>query len=241
MVLNTDLRILTVNQAFTTSFKLSQEEVDGNFLYEIGNGMFDLPVLREQLRKMTVKNTWVQDFGLEHSFPGLGNKNLLINAMRMSGDNGKNPRILLAIEDITEGSTAKRALFVSEDGLREAQSRLAVALEAAQMGFWDIDLRGNILKRSPRFDQLLRLDPDLSHWDIRLAGQHLLAEDRLAFTESLGRVGEDGRINFSGRVQHEDGIRQIRLFGKMFTDGERRPIRASGVIFDITDQHNMEE
>jgi two-component system CheB/CheR fusion protein len=240
MVLNTDLRILTVNQAFTASFKLGQDEVDGNFLYEIGNGMFDLPVLREQLRKMTVKNTWVQDFGLEHSFPGLGNKNLLINAMRMSGDSGKKPRILLAIEDITEGSTAKRALFVSEDGLREAQSRLAVALEAARMGFWDIDLRSNLLKRSSRFDQLLGIDPHLSQWDLHLAGQHVLGADRQAFLKALDWTGENGRINFTGRVRHEDGTRRIRLFGKVFYDGEQRPIRATGVIFDLSDQPNEE-
>src|SRR5262249_17863816 len=134
MVLNTDLRVLTVNHSFTSIFKLTQEEVEGNYLYELGNGMFDLPILREQLRKLAVKNTWMQDFGIEHVFPGLGNKNLLLNAMRMSSDGGKKTRILLAIEDATEGSTAKKALFASEDGLREAQSRLAVALEAAQMG-----------------------------------------------------------------------------------------------------------
>jgi len=241
MVLNTDLRILTVNHAFTGIFRLGQEEVEGNYLYEIGSGMFDLPQLLEQLRKMTTKLSWLQDFELEHVFPGLGNKNLLLNAMRMSGDGGRKTRILLAIEDITEGYTAKKTLYATEDGLREAQSRLAVALEAAQMGFWDVDLRNNELKRSPRYDQLMRQDPQQQQWDIRLGQQYLLEEDRPGFLEALTTMTAKGQFNFTGRVLHEDGVRWIRLFGKVFYDNQGRASRAAGVIIDISEEKYLEK
>jgi len=241
MVLNTDLRVLTVNQAFSAIFRVGKEDVEGNYLYEIGAGMFDLPMLLEQLRKMTTKHSWLQDFALEHVFPGLGNKNLLLNAMRMSGEGGKKTRILLAIEDITEGYTAKKALYATEDGLREAQSRLAVALEAAQMGFWDVDLRSNELKRSPRYDQLMRQDPQQQHWDIRLGQQYLLEEDRPAFVEALSAMTARGQVNFTGRVLHEDGIRWIRLFGKVFYDNQGRANRAAGVIVDISEEKYIEK
>lgn len=241
MVLNTDLRILTVNNAFAGIFRLGQEEVEGNYLYEIGTGMFDIPLLLEQLRKMTAKHSWLQDFELDHIFPGLGNKNLALNAMRMTGDGGKKTRILLAIEDITEGYTTKKALYATEDGLREAQSRLAVALEAAAMGFWDVDLRNNELKRSPRYDQLMRQDPQQQQWDIRLGQQYLLEEDRPAFVEALTTMTAKGQVNFVGRVLHEDGIRWIRLFGKVFYDKEGRAARAAGVIVDISDEKYIEK
>ncbi len=118
MVLNTDLRILTVNQAFYTTFRLGQDELEGNFLYEVGNGMFDLPELRTQLKKMMSRNTWFQDFEIEHTFMVIGNKKLLINATRMAGEAGKKARILVAMEDITEGHTAKKALYASEERFR---------------------------------------------------------------------------------------------------------------------------
>lgn len=101
LVLNTDLRVLTVNHAFTNLFKLSVDDSEGNYLYDVGNGMFDLPELRDYLKKMATRNTWLQDFEIEHTFSGLGNKKLLINAMRIANEPGKRARILLAIEDIT--------------------------------------------------------------------------------------------------------------------------------------------
>lgn len=102
MVLDTDLRVLTINNAFAGIFRLDAGEVEGNYLYEIGDRMFDLPRLLEQLRKMTTKQSWLQDFELEHVFGGLGNKNLSLNALRMAADGGRKTRILLAIEDITQ-------------------------------------------------------------------------------------------------------------------------------------------
>jgi two-component system CheB/CheR fusion protein len=99
VVLNTDLRILTVNYAFYATFRLGQEEVEGNYLYEVGNSMFDIPELRCQLKKTVAKSGGFQNFELKHTFPGIGSKVLFLNAMRMNGDSGKRARILLAIED----------------------------------------------------------------------------------------------------------------------------------------------
>jgi two-component system CheB/CheR fusion protein len=99
VVLNTDLRILTANYAFFATFHLTQDEVEGYYLYEIGGSMFDIPELRSQMRKTAAKNDSFQDFRLTHSFPGLGSKILMLNAMRMTGESGRKSRILLAIED----------------------------------------------------------------------------------------------------------------------------------------------
>ena len=101
LVLNADLRILTANNAFYTTFRLAQDEVEGNYLYGIGNSMFDIPELRSQLKKTTAKNDSFQDFELKHTFEALGNKVLMLNAMRMTGETSRKARILLAIEDIS--------------------------------------------------------------------------------------------------------------------------------------------
>jgi hypothetical protein len=61
--------------------------------------MFDIPDLRIQLKKMTTKHDNFQDFQLKHHFAALGNKVLILNAMRMNGESNRKARILLAIED----------------------------------------------------------------------------------------------------------------------------------------------
>lgn len=101
VVLNADLRILTANNAFYTTFRLTRDEVEGNYLYEIGNSMFDIPELRSQLKKTTARHDNFQDFELKHTFEALGNKVLMLNAMRMAGESSRKARILLAIEDIS--------------------------------------------------------------------------------------------------------------------------------------------
>ncbi|HEV2354643.1 MAG TPA: PAS domain-containing protein, partial [Puia sp.] len=102
MVLSTELRVMTINHAFSSMFRISQEDAEGNYLYEIGHGMFDLPDLRTHLKKLASKNSGLHDFEIKHTFAGLGNKVLVINARQMSVEPGKGARILVAIEDITD-------------------------------------------------------------------------------------------------------------------------------------------
>lgn len=242
IVLNTDLRIITANHAYYTTFKLGQDDVEGNYLYEIGNGMFDIPELRSQLKKMVVKNTWFQDFEIEHTFLGLGNKVLLLNATRMNGEPGKRARILLAIEDITEGYAAKKALNASVGELKVAQSSLNIALDAAQMGVWDLDLETSILSRNARFDQLLRYDPGKKTWDLTLAQRYLMEEDRHALGAAFQKMQEQGSFHFEGRVHSDEGdIRWIRIYGRIFYGDSGKPELAAGVILDITDPKSVEK
>jgi two-component system CheB/CheR fusion protein len=118
IVLNADLRILTANRAFYSAFRLSPDDVEGSYLYETGNGMFDIPELRVQLKKTINRSSGFQDFGFQHEFGTLGNKILKCNAMRMTGESGKKARVLLAIEDMTEQASAKKALYASEERFR---------------------------------------------------------------------------------------------------------------------------
>jgi two-component system CheB/CheR fusion protein len=118
IVLNADLRILTANHAFYSTFHLSPDEAEDSYLYEAGNRMFDIPEMRVQLKKTITKNSGFVDFAIQHPFPTLGNKSLQCNAMRMAGESGKKSRVLLAIEDISEQATAKKALYASEERFR---------------------------------------------------------------------------------------------------------------------------
>jgi two-component system CheB/CheR fusion protein len=118
IVLDPDLRILAANNSFYTVFRLGQEEVDGHFFYEAGNGQFDIADLRAQLKDTTGRGNGTAEFTIKHDFPGLGGRVLQCKAMRMAGESGKRARMLLAMEDVTGRSVAEKALLISEERFR---------------------------------------------------------------------------------------------------------------------------
>jgi two-component system CheB/CheR fusion protein len=249
VVLNADLRIITANQAFYTNFKISPDEAEGNYLFEISSGMFDIQELRGQLKRMINKGIAFQNFELNHTFPVLGNRILLMNAMSMNGEPGKKARVLLAIEDMTARSAAQTALKASEDrnlhisesgrqqeqDLQIAEFHLKEALDAAEMGVWELNPKTLEIRRDQRHDVLLGYGPGEGRWTVERGRKHLLEEDRRRYDEAFLGLLQSGKINYEGRVKQSDGsVRQIRISGRVFYDGERKPVRAAGIIADVT-------
>ncbi|MBD8081629.1 PAS domain-containing sensor histidine kinase [Chryseobacterium caseinilyticum] len=102
LVLDVDYRVLSANSHFLTSFKVTQEETVGKILFELGNHQWDIMLLKQLLTKILPTNNPVIDFEVEHDFPYIGKKIMLLNAYRIEFEGQYKDRILLAIEDITE-------------------------------------------------------------------------------------------------------------------------------------------
>jgi PAS domain-containing protein len=102
VVLNADLKVLTANHSFYETFKVTPEETTGNFIYDLGNRQWDIPGLRTALEEILPKSSALSDFVVEHDFPGLGRRKMLLNARRIRHDDADTQTILLAIEDVTE-------------------------------------------------------------------------------------------------------------------------------------------
>ena len=77
----------------------------GKSIFELGNGQWDIPELRNLLEKVLPEKKSFEDFEMEHVFPEIGKKKMRLNA-RIIHEGGVRRRwILLAIEDVTgEGS-----------------------------------------------------------------------------------------------------------------------------------------
>ncbi len=102
VVLDEQLRIVIANQTFYKTFKASLEETVDKFIYDLGNGQWNIPALKKLLEEIILKNTQFQDFEVEHEFPNIGRKTMLLNARQIYQRDVNKPLILLAIEDITE-------------------------------------------------------------------------------------------------------------------------------------------
>ncbi|MET1057087.1 MAG: PAS domain-containing protein [Pedobacter sp.] len=108
LVLDPKFYVLSANHHFLSTFKVSAEETVGRHLYELGNHQWDIPVLKELLIKILPTNNPVVDFEVEHDFPHIGKKLMLLNAYRIELEGQFKDQILLAIEDITERKEIER-------------------------------------------------------------------------------------------------------------------------------------
>ncbi len=107
VVLDKSLRVMTANGKFYKSFHVQKEETEGCFIYDLGNGQWNIPRLRTLLDEVLSNHHPVLDFEMEHDFPAIGKKIMLLNARSFeSADNHPN-LILLAIEDISERKQAE--------------------------------------------------------------------------------------------------------------------------------------
>ena len=120
LVLDAELRITAANRSFYTVFGVSPQETIAKSLYDLGDGQWDIPQLRTLMGEVYPKSQDVRDFVVEHEFPVIGHKTMLLNARQISAADQPEALILLAIEDVTERKRAE------EDTLRAAE-RLASA------------------------------------------------------------------------------------------------------------------
>jgi len=109
IVLDKSLRIKSVNPAFYKYFRTTEQETEGRSLFEIGNRQWDTPELRSLLEKVLTERSNIVDYNLTATFPGIGQRTLLLNAARVL-DAKPYDLMLLAIEDVTEVSKAYKVI-----------------------------------------------------------------------------------------------------------------------------------
>ncbi len=111
VVLNSDLKILTANQSFYETFKVTPEETIGYFIYDLGNGQWDIPKLRVLFEDILPNDTVFNGYEVDHKFPRIGRKIILLNARQIFRKKIGSHIILLAMEDNTARTLAEEALL----------------------------------------------------------------------------------------------------------------------------------
>src|ERR1700719_565542 len=114
LMLDTTLRVRSANRAFYQSFQVSPDETEGRLIYELGNGQWDIPDLRTLLEDIAPKSSVFDDFELEHTFPAIGRRVMLLNARKLqAGQHGE--LLVLAMEDVTERRRAEEEVAKAKE------------------------------------------------------------------------------------------------------------------------------
>ena len=106
VVLDGQLRVVSASAAFYETFQVTPAVTEGRLLFEIGRRQWEIPQLRQLLEDILSKSTRFEDFRVEHDFPTIGHKSLLLNARQIVAGSEPASLILLAMEDITESNAA---------------------------------------------------------------------------------------------------------------------------------------
>ena len=102
IMLYEDLSVALANRSFYQAFKVKPGETEGHLIYDLGNRQWDIPKLRELLEDILPKATSFDNFEVEHVFPDIGKRIMLLNACRIYLEANRMKLIILTIEDITE-------------------------------------------------------------------------------------------------------------------------------------------
>src|SRR6476619_7569320 len=101
LILDTTLRVRSGNRAFYQTFQVSSEETENRLIYELGNGQWDIPALRALLEDIMATSSVFNDFELEHTFPVIGRRVMLLNGRKLR-PGSHTEFLVLAMEDVTE-------------------------------------------------------------------------------------------------------------------------------------------
>ena len=120
LVLDAGFCVLAASRSFYATFQVDPEHTMGRLLYSLGDGQWNIPALRLLLETIIPERTAMDGFEVEHDFPGLGQRTMLLNARKVIYERSANTTILLAFTDIT----ARRAIEREKQDLLERTEEL---------------------------------------------------------------------------------------------------------------------
>lgn len=131
----------------------------------------------------------------------------------------------------------------AEEALRYSETLQRMALTAARMGVWDLDINTGGEHWSEEMKSMWGIDTDITDINHKDFFRRIHPDDRQNVMEALTQTLHEGaeyqpefRI-----VQPNGGIRWLNSKGNLIRDEAGKPLRLTGVAVDITDRKQVED
>ena len=145
----------------------------------------------------------------------------------------------IRLEELVHERT--RQLREANGQLTAAQESLTMALEAAQMRTWNLDLAEYAVAESAPPEAPAQMGSVLAEWS-RNVGETILLEDRWIFEEAFGQALDTGKFHLECRVGGPgDETRWVVAEGRLYQDEHGQPLRLAGTVRDVTERRQAEE
>jgi len=223
LALDSDLRVIKVNLSFYETFKVTPAETLEQLIYDLGNRQWDIPKLRDLLESILTQKSAFNGYEVEHDFPTIGRRTMLLNARRVKGLLGNKPVILLAIKDITER--------------KAREHEYQIIIHTAKDGFWQSDMQGRFLDVNDSYCHLTGYSRDEL---LNMTITDIEAIENLEETaKRIQRIKEVGSDSFETRHRCKDGkIVDVEISVNYLPIG---PGRMVVFIRDITERKRAEK
>lgn len=152
IVLDGDLRVQRANRTFYRLFDEHPQTTESRLIYELGEGQWNIPGLRQLLEEILPQETEFEDYEVTLQFPSIGRRTMLLNARRVPGSSEHRQVILLALEDVTDRREAEAKVQRYTKELERSNQALeefaAIASHDLQEPLRKILMFGDRLRRS---------------------------------------------------------------------------------------------
>ena len=229
LVLDNELKIISANRSFHTTFQTTPEQTIGSFIYDLKDRQWDIPKLKELLEEIIPEEKTFDDFEITHEFQYIGHKVMLLNAREIYRKDMGTKAILLAFKDITEHKRLEGLLTDSEERYRRL-------FETANDGIVLLEkIHGKITHANPAITELLGCHLD------DLIGKRLI---HIGFPENIGNIQAILQtLEKDGILHYKDA--QIRTKTQKAIDTDIYMVDKTSLvqcnIRDITERKQTEE
>ena len=125
LVLESDFRVRHANRSFFRTFHVAPEDTIGETLFALGDGQWNIPPLRALLSERLAGARELFDVDVDHVFPEIGRRIMLLNARIVNRGPDMPQTTLLAIEDVTERRLTARRLAAQHRELQRSNTALS--------------------------------------------------------------------------------------------------------------------
>lgn len=173
---------------------------------------------------------------------GVGDaESFLVSGSRDPAFPGERERLLLGVGANQTAIVVQR--WQAEEVAHAGRERLDLALEAGDLGHWELSLADQSATRNLRHDEIFGYPSLLPGWNYGMFLEHVVPEDRAGVDAGFREAVASGDPwAFEARIRRADGeIRWIWATGRTLRSGADRAPRMAGIVVDITERKRVEK
>jgi len=239
IILDNNLTIVKSSWSFYDIFKVTPDETIGTLIYDLGNHQWNIPELREMLGTILSANTSFDNFEVEHDFPAIGKRVMLLNARKIHSGSGEEQLILLTVEDVTQRKLAEEEYRKNEKQLRIDYHYARSLFEVSLDPLVTINSNGKITDANSATENVVGVSRD------SLIGSDFSSYFTEPYKAQIGyqKIFEQGYVvGYPLTIRHPSNkLIDVLFNASIYRDNQNKILGIFATAHDITERNKAEK